>query len=310
MTEETTKIEKAIFRVSQKAVIYDESQDKYLVMKSSQRDDASESFKQWLKKYGPWDLPGGHIDAGEENIQEAFYRELKEEAGIEPEDATISGPFRAGYQLNEKNPNPTALVLIYFVRYSGEIELSDEHEAYEWMTYDEIQEHKEIKEWIKIVAADGEKHFEKETAHDKMIRTLAEFDNYKKRSAQQQKDFTKYASEKVIMEMLPVLDNFHAAIGFVPEEDKDSPWLTGIMYIQQQMEKVFEDAGVSAIEISEGDEFNPETMEAISTGDGEQVVGDSAETQKQEQDQKVTKVIQKGYMISDKLLRPARVEIT
>ncbi|PID99812.1 MAG: nucleotide exchange factor GrpE, partial [Acidobacteria bacterium] len=122
------------------------------------------------------------------------------------------------------------------------------------------------------------------------------FDNYKKRQTENHKEFTKYATEGVIAAMLPVLDNFHAATEHVPEQEADSPWVTGIMYIQQQMEKVFADNDVTKIAVNIGDEFDPAVMEAVKNGDEE--IGDDAV---------VTKIAQHGYMIGDKVLRPTRV---
>lgn len=273
--------------LSQRGVVYNPEDKKFLLGKEI----------MFSKEMGPWQFPGGWLDVGEEtNV--GFDRELAEELGPDvtyENKGYIDHTEKSFYSRSEAEGVVTVQLLYYM---GGEVQKSDEHDEFAWMTAQEVRDHDECGEWLNVVIEKALLKIEGLEAHDKMIRTLAEFDNYKKRSLEQQKEFTKYASEKVIMDMLPVLDNFHAATGFVPDDQKDSPWLTGIMFIQQQMEKVFEEAGVRAMEISEGDVFDAGKMEAIKSGDDEE----SGE-------QKVTKIVQKGYMIGERVMRAARVEI-
>ncbi len=311
MTEKKHNNHRATFRVSQKAVVYNPTEEKYLLVKSTK--DGSPTHRQWYKTFGPWDLPGGHIDVGERDMKDALLRELKEEMGVALKRDDLLGPTGTVLQEHPGNPVPV-VVIFYLVEYSGEIVLSEEHVEHLWLTYDEVIAKKDVKPWVKDALTEAKAFVENCDAGEHMLRVLAEFDNYKKRSAQQQKDFAKYASEKVIMEMLPVLDNFHAATQHVPEDQKDSPWLTGIMYIQKQMEKVFEDAGVTRLPIKEGDAFDPETMEAIKSDkadDKKQHAENESHDQKEKAEKKhrITKVVQHGYKIGDKVLRPARVEV-
>lgn len=296
MKNNDQKTEHAVMRLTQKALIRHEESGTYLLIKAV-KDKKDTAHDEWYKKYGPWDLPGGRVNDGEKDLDHALKREIKEEVGIDiTGDATI---LLHEYIILKGNYKALSARYITTVE-TQDVELSDEHEEYQWVNAAEIMDDKEVAQWIKDTVEKAEALLEKNAAHEKMLRTLAEFDNYKKRSGEQQAEFAKYASEKVIMEMLPVLDNFHAATSFVPEDQKDSPWLTGIMYIQQQMEKVFDDAGVQSIEIAEGDVFDAGKMEAIKSDDDEEEQTDS---------QKVTKVVQKGYMIGDRVMRAARVEV-
>ena len=129
-------------------------------------------------------------------------------------------------------------------------------------------------------------------------RCKAEMENYKKRQAETQKDFAKFACQNIVMEILPVLDNFHASTGHVPEEQRDTPWVTGIMHIQKQLEKTLENYGVTEIETKAGDYFNPEIHEAVEDKDKKET---------KEIKNKVAKIIQKGYKMDSKIIRPARV---
>jgi molecular chaperone GrpE len=135
----------------------------------------------------------------------------------------------------------------------------------------------------------------------KWKRTVADFENYKKRQAENLKDTIAYANTNLILEILPVIDNFHASTEHIPEEQKDNPWVTGIMYIQKQLEKVLEDNGVSEIVVKTGDDFNPETMEAVKQ--------EESSKKKEESDDKVKKVLMKGYKIDGKVIRAARVTV-
>ena len=143
-------------------------------------------------------------------------------------------------------------------------------------------------------------------------RTQAEFENYKKRQAASQKELGGYLIEKLILDIIPVLDNFRAATQHVPAEQKESPWVVGIQYIEKQLEAVIIDNGIQAIEVKEGDVFDPSIHEAVGQtahtehhGTKEQ----SRETavEKEEQLNIVSKVIHKGYKFGDRVIRPARV---
>lgn len=133
-------------------------------------------------------------------------------------------------------------------------------------------------------------------------RTQADFENYKKRQAVQQKELGGYLIEKLLLDIIPVLDNFHQATMHVPPEQKDSPWVTGIQYIEKQLEDAIKTNGVEVIEVKEGDTFDPQIHEAVS---GEE--GSSKEQEAEEEQQIVAKVLQKGFKVGDRVVRPAKV---
>ncbi|XLQ20279.1 MAG: nucleotide exchange factor GrpE [Candidatus Moraniibacteriota bacterium] len=295
MTQEKITNQKQLFRLSQKVLFFDEDKNQFLIMKASKIKDDIEAHKEWFKKYGPWDLPGGHVEIGETDFTISMDREIKEESEINLENL---GRELCGieFMANSKNPN-TGITTIYLVKYAGAVILSEEHEEYKWLSAEEILEMKDVKSWIKDAVQKAVEKLESQSSVDSWHRCMADFDNYKKRQTENQKEFTKYAAEGVINDMLPVLDNFHAATGHIPEGESDNPWVTGIMFIQQQMEKVFEEHNVTRIEIKVGDEFDPLTMEAVKHDDEEEL----------SEDPKVEKVAQPGYKIGEKVLRPARV---
>ncbi|MEI7891019.1 MAG: nucleotide exchange factor GrpE [bacterium] len=133
-------------------------------------------------------------------------------------------------------------------------------------------------------------------------RLQAEFENYKKRTAESQKDMIKYATQNIVLEILPVIDNFHASTDHIPEDQKENPWVTGIMYIQKQLENVLTENGVEEIVANVGDNFDPIYHEAIEDKECE-------DCKNEKYVNKIKKVLTKGYKISDRVIRAARVVV-
>ena len=128
-------------------------------------------------------------------------------------------------------------------------------------------------------------------------RCMADFENYKKRQAEDRKDMIAFSNTNLILEILPILDNFYASTEFVPEDQKENQWVIGIMHIQKQLEKVLEDNGVNEISVKPGDEFDPNTMEAVEN-DSQDRSGD-----------KVEKVLIRGYKMGGKVIRATKVSV-
>lgn len=290
---------KDFFAITVKAVVLNEKNEVLLI-------------KRPKKDYygaGSWDFPGGKLEAGED-LEEGLKREIMEETGIEAKIGPVIFIKDFEKKYNDKfDFNGEEVIVngkgIRFVAYyeSGEIKLSDEHEKYEWVDLDKAAEKfgQSDFEKDKIEALKKAQEFlEKERARENWKRMAADFENYKKRQEEARKDIIAFSNQNMILEILPVLDNFHASTEHIPEEQKNSPWVVGIMHIQKQLEKILEDNGVSEIKIKIGDEFDPENMEAI-----KQEAGDS----EQESKGKVKKVLQKGYKIGGKVIRAARVVV-
>jgi molecular chaperone GrpE len=129
-------------------------------------------------------------------------------------------------------------------------------------------------------------------------RCLADFENYKKRQQENQKNLDSYIKEDLILQIIPVIDNFRNATEHIPNEQKEIAWVVGIMYIQKQLENILKENGVIEIAVKTGDEFDPNFHEAIA----------DKETEKQESGVgKIKKVILQGYQLGEKIIRPARV---
>ena len=280
------------FQVSQKAVIYDVVQKKFLLAKQTDDDLV------FTRKFGSWDFFGGRIDQGE-NIGESLQREIEEESSLQNcEIGDVLGLYPVE---NQEGP----LVLVgHLVFYSdGEITLSDEHTEYVWLTAEDIENSTEIKPWMKQFVQMAQKRLQEQEYLNDLKRLQADFDNYKKRQNETQKELGAYLIEKLVMEIIPVLDNFRMSNQHVPETSKSDPWVVGIQYIEKQLEDVLTANGMQVIDVQEGDMFDPRLHEAVSQADTEKEKEDSKEG-------KIQKVLQKGYRLGEKIVRPAKVVVS
>ncbi len=136
---------------------------------------------------------------------------------------------------------------------------------------------------------------------DNWKRCQADFENYKKDQEKRTIEFRKFANADMIMQIFPVLDNFDSSLTHIPENEKESPWVQGILHIKKQLGQVLKDNGVEEIEAKEGDKFNPEMHEAV-----KQEIG-SEKLEVGKSDNKIKKIVRKGYKIDGKVIRAARV---
>jgi len=127
----------------------------------------------------------------------------------------------------------------------------------------------------------------------------ADFANYKKQEEDRKSMFSESMRERILSRFLTVLDSFNMAFANKEAWEKVEPgWRKGVEYIYAQMNTVFEEYGVKSIgEV--GDAFDPNIHESIEV----------VHTDKKEDDHKIANVIQKGYKLGDRVLRPARVNV-
>ncbi|MBE6155851.1 MAG: nucleotide exchange factor GrpE [Firmicutes bacterium] len=140
---------------------------------------------------------------------------------------------------------------------------------------------------------------EKAELSDKVLRLTAEMQNMSRRFEQEKTNIFKYDGEKLIKELLPIVDNFERAIRLDDDNlsDELSKFLTGFKMIYTSLVSTLKAVGVSEIEAL-GKEFDPNKMEAIMT------------TNIMEEEQNVVvEVMQKGYMYNDKVIRVAMVKV-
>lgn len=176
-----------------------------------------------------------------------------------------------------------------------------ENEAFS--TGDDVPQDKsspDMDNMIKDLKADLESAQEEaKQTYDRFLRVSAEFENYKKRSARETDEFRKYANESLINALLPVIDNLERAVNSSKENNCDNDSLVdGVVLILNEIIKVLEKSNVKPIE-SLGKAFDPNFHQAM-----------MQEESDEHPDNSVLQELQKGYLIHNRLLRPAMVVVS
>ena len=133
---------------------------------------------------------------------------------------------------------------------------------------------------------------------DKFLRLFAEFENYKRRTAKERIELFSTASEEVMVSLLPILDDFDRASAEI-EKDKDNEIFKGVLLIKNKLFDSLKSKGLALIEVNKGDEFNADDHEAVT-----QIPAPS-----KKMEGKIIDVIEKGYMLGEKVIRYPKVVI-
>lgn len=136
-----------------------------------------------------------------------------------------------------------------------------------------------------------------EELNDRLLRNMAEFDNFRKRSEKEKSQMFEIGAKDIIEKILPVLDNFERGLAAIPEEEKGTAFAQGVEQIYKQFVTVLEDAGVKAIE-AVGTEFDPNFHNAVMHGEDEEL-GENI----------VAEEFQKGYMYKESVVRHSMVKV-
>jgi molecular chaperone GrpE len=128
-------------------------------------------------------------------------------------------------------------------------------------------------------------------------RARADYQNLKRRTDEQRAEFASIAGDRLLIRVLDLADDFDLAVEHVPEDAQDSPWVEGITAIDRKLRALLEAEGIEAMG-GEGEPFDPQTQQAISYEDTADVP-----------DGTVIKVLQRGFTINDRVLRPALVAV-
>ena len=132
---------------------------------------------------------------------------------------------------------------------------------------------------------------------DQLKRTMAEFDNFRKRTEKEKSTMYEMGAKDIIERMLPVVDNFERGLASIPESEKNTAFAEGMEKIYKQFQKVLEDAGVKAIEAA-GQPFDPNFHNAVMHVEDENF-GENI----------VAEELQKGYMYRDSVVRHSMVKV-
>jgi len=135
----------------------------------------------------------------------------------------------------------------------------------------------------------------KAKAEDNLVgwqRTQADFINYKRRSEQEKEDIGDFAKAGLVLNLLPVLDDFKRALGSIPPRLRNQGWVDGVRLIERKLQSILEAQGLSEIKAL-GEPFDPNFHEAVMQAEGKEgiVVGEA----------------QRGYTFNERVIQPAKV---
>jgi molecular chaperone GrpE len=125
-------------------------------------------------------------------------------------------------------------------------------------------------------------------------RSAADFQNYKRRVEQEREEVARLANAALIINLLPLMDDLERALDSVDSRLAGMTWLDGLRLIHRKFQALLEMNGVTEIE-ADGQDFDPNIHEAVTFGEGEE--------------NKVISVVQKGYRLGGRVLRPALVVV-
>ena len=168
-------------------------------------------------------------------------------------------------------------------------------------TVDEINAEieQELEETMDQEELSREEQLETEVAElkNKLLRSIADLENYRKRSTRDKADAIRYGNQRLLEDLLPVIDNF--GIGMqASEQDSGSMIYMGMSMVQKQLDDFLANQGVKAVDIQPGTVFDPKVHDAMA-----QEVSDTFE------EGQIIRVMRKGYMMGDRLIRPANVVV-
>nr|WP_271716121.1 nucleotide exchange factor GrpE [Anaeromicropila herbilytica] len=186
----------------------------------------------------------------------------------------------------------------------GEVEdttevLESEEEVLNEDDEDSLEEKETSKEKKSFFKKDkkDKKDLQIEELNDRLMRTMAEFDNFRKRSEREKSQMFEIGAKDIIEKILPVVDNFERGFDTITEEEKEGAFVQGIEKIYKQFVQTLEDAGVKPIE-AVGKEFDPNLHNAVMHAEddnlGENIVSDE---------------FQKGYTYKDSVIRHSMVKV-
>jgi molecular chaperone GrpE len=152
----------------------------------------------------------------------------------------------------------------------------------------------EVAEEVPSATLEAQLAAEKAEYKDRMLRTLADFDNFRRRAERDRSEYVQYAAMEIVRDLLPVLDDFKRALKV---DTPDAEYAKGVELIYQRLFEILKKAGLEPIEAA-GKPFDPNRQQAVDRVHTDEV-----------DDQTVLEEYQSGYNFKGKLLRPAMVKV-
>ncbi|EFM12732.1 GrpE protein [Paenibacillus curdlanolyticus YK9] len=137
-----------------------------------------------------------------------------------------------------------------------------------------------------------------EEQQQRYLRAQADFDNFRRRTIKEREELAQYATSKLLTELLPVVDNFDRAINAAKQNNDFDALSKGVDMISRQFNQVLEQEGLQPMNVI-GEPFNPEFHQAV-----------MQESSAEHEEGTILEELQKGYMLKEKVLRPAMVKVS
>lgn len=136
--------------------------------------------------------------------------------------------------------------------------------------------------------------------YDKLLRVMAELDNFKKRSDREKQEMVRYSNEQLVKDLLPVLDGLDRVLEHLPQGASKElvDFVSGVQLVAKQLINILDKYGLKEIP-SEGERFNPEVHEAVAHLPSNEVEADH-----------IIEVHRKGYILNDRVVRAAMVTVS
>lgn len=135
-----------------------------------------------------------------------------------------------------------------------------------------------------------------EELKDRHLRKLAEFENMRKRAEREKNEYFRHALANFLLDLFPIVDSFDRALAHASGEERESDFGQGVSMIRRQFDELWKKYGVAEVDTSEF--FDPNVHEAVATEATDDVPKDT-----------ILEVHRKGYLLNEKLLRPALVKV-
>ncbi len=127
-----------------------------------------------------------------------------------------------------------------------------------------------------------------------LARAMADLQNYKRRTEEEQGSFVKFANAELLKILLPVIDNFDRSAEHMPDDLKGNDWAKGVVQIHDDLLKTLEKAGVKRIK-TVGEKLNPNLHEGLIAGPGKK--------------DEIIEEFEPGYTLNDNVIKPAKVKV-
>ncbi|MBF0474764.1 MAG: nucleotide exchange factor GrpE [Deltaproteobacteria bacterium] len=142
------------------------------------------------------------------------------------------------------------------------------------------------------------KEEEAKSNYDRLLRVSAEFENFRRRSEREKVENIKFANEEIIKKLLPIVDNLERAVDHARNEGMPDNLMAGIVLTLNELNGLLEKFGVKSVS-AVGEKFDPQFHEAI-----------AQEVNNTQEDNTVVKEYERGYLLHDRLIRPAKVVVS